>query len=234
MKKKYFLAFIAALCIYSCTNEQGDNEISTKITTEKSNISKPYISPKMQEILNILDTCKEAIPIEKLCPFATNSKIMKSSEYSKSIISRAEDPTTVVTGYDVVTALYTKQKTIINSTQSLNFDIPTGTYYVTCHAATKDIYFSTTQNTVFSCYKSGDVMGINPDNLNAIGYNMTAKYTGRYYTLTTYYWEITDDGNPGTSTGGLIYPHIPDELSFRTYPSLIDYLSHTQWRYMSF
>jgi hypothetical protein len=213
----------------ACSNEQVNDDLSS----ESSKVSKPYISPKMQEIINMVDTSNEAIPIEKLCPFTTNSELYKTDNSAKLAITRTnDDGSTVITGYTTQSVLYYKKEATINDVQALNFNVKKGTYYVTCYAITKNLLFSSKQDTLYNAYQSGDIMAINPDNLNTIGYNINVRYSGRYYTFTTYIWGLSVDDT--TNSGDIYYPQIPDGEGFYEIMNLGEYVNRLQWRYIAF
>lgn len=65
-----FCLFLIAGCLFtSCNKEEAlmDYEL-TEVEARA-----PYISPQMQEILAMLDTCTTAIPFEKLVPVADST-----------------------------------------------------------------------------------------------------------------------------------------------------------------
>jgi hypothetical protein len=207
-KKLLFLSLIVLVIMAGCTNEDTP-KLSSYI--ENSTVSKtPYISLGMQELINTLDTAKEALPVNKLIPGFENTLIKNLQSKSSIVSTRAttqSDGYNVVTGYDItgITTLFTDKKITLSNdaTSFLNESLAfSGLYllgktvYMTGWAVKKTVNFSSDQSYVVNAYSKNhdDVMGFDPDKFPtsidtttyiSIGYKIQ-KHTPRVFYFTTY------------------------------------------------
>jgi hypothetical protein len=220
MKKNLLFSFLLCIFLFSCSENDID-ELSIKSNEiDVENDSEPYISEEMQKILDMIDTCTTAMPIEKLIPFDVKAFNEVSSD--KSLSLKSVTSSNLVTGYSTSSTLYTRVKTVISETQADNFDTTAGTYYVTCKSAT---YYLESNGTVYPAYTDGDIMGINPEDLTQVGYSSEEIVPGALYYLTTYIWGLSECG----SSDCVVFTLIPIY-----YYSIGDYLEQLQWRYYEF
>jgi hypothetical protein len=227
MNKNYFFTLLSLLGIFilSCSkndvDELSENSVVNKIAVDYQ----PYISPSMQEILDMIDTCTTPIPIEKLIPYLNSSNDLTSE--NELALSTKSSSIEVVTGYDDASTLYSNVETVIDATQSDNFGISAGTYYVTCKAAYKGII--TGGFYVSPKIYEDDIIGINPDNLTRRGYHVDEVNPADIYEFTTYIWGIAY----GSSSEYIIMEWIPrstgNEFRFAS-----DFLDQIQWRYYAY
>lgn len=209
-----------------------------------------YISPQMREIINMTDTAKSPIPLEKLIPSITNDKLYEGRNYIVRVLSRTDDDSVILKGYDDVVKLYSKQKTYISKLIAERFNIkvyvdkrqkiedypdPTKAYYVTCYAITKTIKYSVPKDILPDKYSRGIVIGINPDSLNTFGFHVTDRYKKRNYVFTTYVWSIVDDPDPKSGEGGYYYPQTPaNGGGFSAHGDLYMFADHMQWAFAAY
>lgn len=209
MKINYlWIGLLSALFITSCSNEE------VKIESENySNgivAAKPYISPGMQNIINILNTTnQDSIDICKLIPSlgATLIRDAINSTGGNTTLTRSgeTDGTTVFTGYENKSILFSTTITIPEGvSSSLGESLELESYfigkklYMRCWAITNSFYFSS--NTyVKKKYVSGDKIGYDPDlfdqNLTSDtylprGYHLEENLAGRLYSGTTYVFDF--------------------------------------------
>ena len=220
MKKNLLYSFLLCIFLFSCSENDFDEPSIKSNEIDVENDYEPYISEEMQEILDMIDTCTTAIPIEKLIPFDVKAYNEMSSDESISLKSVMS--TLLATGCDASSTLYTRVETVVSATQADNFGITAGTYYITCKSAT---YHLEANGIVYPAYSDGDIMGINPDNLNEVGYHNEEMVSGHLYYLTTYLWGLSTCG----SEDCIISSWIPAGYQF-----VNDYLNHLQWRYYEF
>jgi|GEM_PF-6805571 len=213
--KKYLFLFVlfTSIIVFGCTENNSDipkenskknsSPIATKVINP--NDTSVYISPKMAEIINMIDTSKTSIPIEKLIPLINNIKNTRSQNIINS--DYIDNGTTVIRGYDDENLVYRSVKTEITETQRDKFNMTQDILYVTCYAVTKDVLFNTA-TTLRNNYIYGDTIGIDPDDLNKFGYKIENRYNNILYRFTTYIWfiSISPDG------GGSLYPEIPEMI----------------------
>ncbi len=237
MKKYLFLLCVfTSVIVIGCTENSSDipenskkfqSSIATKVINP--NDTSVYISPKMAEIINMIDTSKVPIPIEILIPSIDN---INKKLHTQSTIASSQDDGTCIKGYDSYSMLYNMVKTNISEEQMYHFDMTEGIHYVTCYAVTKRIRFSSSV-TINGFYEHGDTIGINPDDLNDYGYSITVINPGHIFLLTTYIWFISNNGEFDNS---YICPSIPEkiysgkfhEVDFNTF------LNNMTWRYDAF
>lgn len=221
MKKRNPLLLVICIFIYACSNDLNDSS-----TSDSSLITanyEPYISPQMQEILNMIDTATTAIPIEKLIPFVEDS----NSSSAVVLRSSSADGTTVAKGFSKYATLYTKVKTVISATQASNFNTKAGTYYITCVSAT---LYQNTSGELLDAMLETDVMGINPDDLTQRGYHIDEKKAGSLYYLTTYTWGLATGATEDYIESEWI-PRIYTGTGYSFYSDYYTYISNLQWRY---
>ena len=220
MKKNLLYSFLLCIFLFSCSENDFDEPSIKSNEIDVENDYEPYISEEMQKILDMIDTCTTAIPIEKLIPFDVKAFNEMSSDESLSLKSVMSS--NLVTGYSVSSTLYTRVETVVNDTQADNFGITAGTYYVTCKYAT---YYLNTNGSIIATYADGDIMGINPDDLTQVGYSIQEINPNKYYFLTTYLWGLSTCGESNCD----VVSWIPAGYQF-----VNDYLNHLQWRYYEF
>lgn len=243
MRKLFFLIPLISSLI-SCTNEDLKGHSEDFVLT---NIE-PYISPQMQDLINLADTSKGVLPLEAIIPCVTNRYLLNNNQVVK-VISRSDDDSVVLTRYDDIVKLYSKRKTYISREIAERYNIkffvdskqliedypdPNKPYYVTCYAIVKSVKYSTPKDIVPDIYVNGTVIGINPDSLNNYGYHVTDRYKKRNYVLTTYVWSIVDDPNPNTGEGTYYYPQTPKDSRFIGYIDLHIFADHMQWKFAAY
>jgi hypothetical protein len=240
MRKLFLLVSFISLFI-SCTND--DLREHDSIVTD----IKPYISPQMQDLINIADTSKGALPLEAILPCVSNKHLLDNNV--SKVMSRVDDDAVVLLGYDDIVKLYSKRKTYISREIAERYNIkffvdnkqleedypnPNKPYYVTCYAIVKSIKYSTPKDIIPDIYVNGTVIGINPDSLNNFGYHVEDRYKHRNYVLTTYVWSIVDDPDPNTGEGTYYYPQTPKDSRFVGYIDLHIFADHMQWKYAAY
>lgn len=194
MKKFYFPLSIFALFLFVCCNNEEevlDNNSTKNVSEAKS----PYISPQMQEILTMIDTCTTEIAFEKLIPVPDSvllDVIAVSDETTlmPAIATKALESSSF-TGKTHSSALYSLQKTTLSETQIINLGLTTTrTYYVTCWAV--EYEFIDTR-TFLRRKVDNENIGIDPDDLQQKGYsiNKISSDGVNIYTFTTYIWGIS-------------------------------------------
>lgn len=151
MKKRNLFLLVICIFTYACSNDLNDSLTSDSLLITAN--YEPYISPQMQEILNMIDTATTAIPIEKLIPFVEDSNSLSSVVLRSS----SADGTIVAKGFSKYATLYTKAKPIISAAQASNFNTKAGTYYITCVSAT---LYQNTSGELLEAMLETDVMGI--------------------------------------------------------------------------
>lgn len=238
-RNNYFFILIFPICAFcGCSDESS--EISSNSTTSSTskviadNDTSVYISPKMAKILKMIDTCQTAIPIENLI------SPIKDTETSNNLKTRTtgtyddSDGSYVITGYTNSILLYSDVKTTISEAQESSFNMPAGTYYIACFAVTQDVSFKN-ETTLVSAYKYGDMMGIQPDSLNAFGYSVQEKYAKRNYRLTTYLWGLASVKSSDDGYTYNLYQNIPNTSNDASTEVLLsDFLNEIQWRFFAY
>lgn len=222
----YLISCLITICLSGCSNDITDqsSDVVTKSEVLESEYT-PYISPQMQNILSMIDTCTTAIPIEKLIPLSDTS--LNSSSTSK-VLTKSDDGTLVATGYTSSSTLYTRVKTIVDDTQADNFNIAAGTYYITCKSVAKYLSFS---GLLDPARADGDVMGVNPDDLSQVGYKAVQK-SSTVYLFTTYIWGLSLGSTSDYEISEWI-PRIPSGSGYLYFNIASDFMSNLQWRYIS-
>jgi len=238
--KKYLFLFVlfTSIIVFGCTENNSDvpkenskknsSPIATKVINP--NDTSVYISPKMAEIINMIDTSKKAIPIEKLIPSINNIKNTRSQNIINS--DYIDNGTTVLRGYDDDNLVYRSVQTEITEAQRDKFNMAEEKEYVTCYAVTKSVRFNSA-TTLENIYLHGDTIGINPDDLNTFGYKIENRYNNILYRFTTYIWFIS---RMLDEDGTIAYPEIPERVNIGIYHAIPYniFLQKMTWRFYEF
>ncbi|MCC8197916.1 MAG: hypothetical protein LIP06_04890, partial [Tannerellaceae bacterium] len=109
-----FCLFLIAGCLFTSCNKE---EVLMDYELTEVEARAPYISPQMQEILAMLDTCTTAIPFEKLVPVADSTLLsinfISNEDMLFPEISTKATESLTATGYTYVSALYSLNKQLL-------------------------------------------------------------------------------------------------------------------------
>jgi hypothetical protein len=249
--KKYFL-FISSMMLIlfaSCSNGVED-AVNANDYSQIIEEAEPYISPGMQRLINKLDTATTTFSAEEVMPFLNeliNQDSLKTSNASQTRAASIEG-TTVLTGYNKTTTLFSKKKIVItlnNSAlrNSLNYifkfssNSSSETVYITCKAVSFYVYFSDSTS-IFENYTNGDYMGLSPDGFAVDitndssfdkGYHIEEKKEGRLYYLTTYIIGISDIATTNEDSSFWL-----PEYNTLLENNINSYCSKLEWRFYKF
>jgi len=239
--KRFSLLLTAILifCFCACSNESGYDEQTSQEETEIKAItsvadmpeeiqkiiaeSKPYISPEMQELINMLDTVTTVRPIEDVLPFLFSEEPFEPLPTRSSTL-----PTMTFTGfYDFFTVLQPTTVTLTSYSssalrQSLNmYDtmLPNQSLLtVSFWAYTQNVYFTSPISYIGGLPKHADKIGLDPSKIPSVISNSTAVSRGCVaqplvpgiaYQLTTYVLCINYAVN---GAGPFIFPSYTSDM----------------------
>ena len=192
----YFMSVGFLFLFTCCSNEEYEPKSDPVIPETKT----PYISPQMEEILNMLDTCTTAIPFEKLVPAANDGMVAllrnsTSSEIPEMLTTRADVEALTHIGATYMTCLYALQQTTFTEQQLANFNFSTHikTWYVSCYAI--EWSFQETRSVVRRPILNENI-GIDPNDLAQRGFAISDVIPGVIRKFTTYVYAITQSGDP--------------------------------------
>lgn len=199
--KKIIFFLLSALLITSCNNEDMNEQSSNK-TVAKNEV---YISPQMREIINMTDTAKSPIPLEKLIP-NIEKLMVKGTTRLTGVQSRAVGDVVSYKGYSNYVLKQLKAPVEISETQSLNLGMTNdpinfpraGKYYADIYIITLNVI--NPGGNVEPSIGAEDIIGINPDSLNEKGFKVQEFTPKKYYRLTTYLWALREQDNKGQPT----------------------------------
>lgn len=212
MKTNKFLIYaLLGVFFASCSNDSD-----LQLETQNDSIvalaeSEPYISPQLQAIFDMADTCTTGIPLEVIFP--NIDILLDSSSVDTSAIklrSLGDYVSTVGASSYVVSEI--KVPITITAVQALNLNFPgsalssapvAGTYYATVYIATLNVV--NPGGVPYPDIYSSDVLGINPDNFEEQGFAVQEVSPKVYYKLTTYLWAIHSVNTSGQVLDDIFY-----------------------------
>lgn len=211
MKKIYLCLIGLVISVASCTNDITESDSSTDASLLKDQNFAPYISPEMQNIINILnDSTQDSISITDLIPSLepTLIKSITDTTEESSSITKTDDGTTLFTGYNNKSLLFSTTLTLTSGsllTESMDLGdeyqyLIGQKLYLRCWAVTKNFYFSSATS-AFVAYEAGDKSGFDPDQFSTTytsttylprGFHLDEK-ASQLYVGTTYIFDYSTD-----------------------------------------
>ncbi len=192
MRKNVFILILLLFVCYSCSGDIDSIDSPSNDTTE------PYISPKLQSIINMTDTCKSSIPLDALLPNLNN--LISNNTVSKKISSRASGDVVSYKGYSTYKVLKLKSSVTITDQQSFNLGMTNkltnpkgGKYFVDVYVITLNVI--NPGGSIIENINTDDIIGIKPDNEEEKGFKIEEISPNKYYRLTTYLWALRETDN---------------------------------------
>jgi len=186
----YFFTLLFAT-LTSCSNDSIDQ------FTAESEIDlteyEPYISPELQAIFDMADTCTTGIPLEAIFPnldiltgdFSTDSNLM-STRAVGDYVQAVGASSYYINEYKI--PLNISEEQFFNLNFSSSTGLPATGYYGTVYIVTLNVI--NPGGTLINAYTSADIMGVHPDNSKTIGFSTQEVSPNVFYKLTTYLWAI--------------------------------------------